>query len=636
VSHSVQYQGCRHWWLSALVAIGLLGGCGESGSAPDQTAAAASEQTGTPERGAERDRQPDAQANPERNAYFGDLHVHTRFSFDAFVFGTRTSPDDAYRFAKGEAIPHPAGFKMQLRAPLDFQAVTDHAAYLGMLPEMADPDTRAGQHPAGRLIQQATDTASRRAAFQSMGEYFRGTIEEDDLLDLDVVRSAWRSIIESAERHNDPGRFTTFIGYEYTAAGEERENLHRNVIFRGSQAPEIPFSRLDDTNPESLWDWMDGLREEGIETLAIPHNSNGSNGMMFETTDWAGDPIDAAYADQRMRNEPLVEITQVKGTSDTHPLLSPNDEWADFEIFPYRIATTLPSQPEGSYVRDAYLRGLQLEASIGANPYRFGLAGASDTHVSAGSFSEFDYWSKVGLLDYRDDLRGSTPDESGEYADTYYRFWSASGLTGVWAEANTRESLYDAFRRKETFATTGPRIRVRFFAGYGLTADAESRNVAGLYANGTPMGGDLIALGDRSPEFAAWALRDPAGAPLARLQIIKGWLEEGEAREQVFDVACAGGGAVDPETHRCPANEARVDLTDCRFSAEAGAAELSAVWQDPEFDAGERAFYYLRVLENPTCRWSTWDALRADLPPREDLPATIQERAWSSPIWFRP
>jgi len=574
--------------------------------------------------------------NPDRNAYFGDLHVHTRYSFDAYIFGTRTSPDDAYRFAKGEAIPHPAGFDLQLRAPLDFQAVTDHAAYLGMLIQMDDPETKAGQHAAGRIIQAAKTTEQRRAAFQQIGSYFRGVAPGDDLLDLDVVGSAWESIIESAERHNDPGNFTTFIGYEFTASGAARENLHRNVIFEGSDAPGIPFSRLDATNPEKLWNWMDDLRDEGIESLAIPHNSNGSNGKMFEMTDWAGNPIDGAYADLRMRNEPLVEITQVKGTSDTHPLLSPNDEWANFEIFPYRIATTLPSEPTGSYVRDAYLKGLQLEATSGGNPYRFGVVGASDTHVSAGSFSEFDYWSKVGMLDYRGELRGSTPDEDGNLLETYYRFWSASGLTGVWAESNTRQAIYDAFRRKETFGTSGPRIQVRFFAGFDLGAAAGGDDVGALYAGAATMGGDLLRDGEKSPTFVVWALRDPVGARLQRAQIVKGWYENGESREKVYDVACSDGGSVNPETHRCPNNGARVDLSDCSISAGVGAGELRSSWQDPDFDPAERAFYYVRVIENPTCRWSTWDALRADVLPREGLPPVIQERAWSSPIWFRP
>ena len=620
-------------WGWALTII-FVTGCGEqpASSAGDPAeestttgAAAASEASAEVTAGTEN-------AVSERHAYFGDLHVHTQYSFDAFVFGTRATPDDAYRFAKGEAIEHPAGYNVQLRRPLDFQAVTDHAAYLGMLPEMNDPTTEAGQHEAARFVQEATDTESRRAAFQNLGNYFRGVNAGADLLDLDVVRSAWNSIVESAERHNDPGTFTTFIAYEYTASGSERENLHRNVIFSGSEAPEIPFSRVDSLNPENLWRWMDELRAGGIESLAIPHNPNGSNGRMFEMTNFAGDAIDADYAELRMRNEPLVEITQVKGTSDTHPLLSPNDEWADFEIFPYRIATTLPSEPAGSYVRDAYLRGLQLEATAGVNPYRFGMAGASDTHVAAGSFDEFNYWSKVGMLDYRSSLRGSVRQNDGEYADTYYRFWSASGLTGVWAEANTRAAIYDAFRRKETFATSGTRIQVRFFAGYDLGGN----DVSELYAGGVAMGGDLLADGEQIPEFVVWAVRDPLAAPLQRVQIIKGWYADGERHEAVYDVACSDGGEVDPATHRCPGNGARVDLSDCSITAGVGAGELRARWQDPDFDPKESAFYYVRALENPTCRWSTWDALRADELAREGLPSVIQERAWSSPIWFRP
>ena len=465
------------------------------------------------------------------------------------------------------------------------------------------------------------------------GDYFRGLKPADDLLDFDVVRSAWKNIIDAAERHNDPGTFTTFIGYEYTSATADRENLHRNVIFRASEAPDIPFSRLDDINPEALWDWMDGLRADGIESLAIPHNANGSNGQMFVLNNWAGEPIDAAYAEQRMRNEPLVEITQIKGTSETHPLLSPNDEWADFEIFPYRIATTLPSEPSGSYVREAYLNGLRIEAETGANPFKFGVAGASDTHVAAGSFTEFDYWSKVGLVDSQPELRGSVAEDDGEYRDVYYRFWGASGLTGVWAVANTREAIYDAFRRKETFATSGPRIQVRLFAGYDLGGEETD---AELYQRATTMGGDLLRRDDAVPVFLAWALRDPLGARLQRLQIVKGWYADGESMEKVYDVACSDGGEVDPETHRCPSNGARVDLSDCSISAGVGAGELRARWQDPDFRPDEPAFYYVRALENPTCRWSTWDALRADQLPREGLKPVIQERAWTSPIWFRP
>ena len=619
-----------------VLAAALLG-CGESGTnepAPPQAPAEAQPA----------DIAESASAyNPERNAYFGELHLHTRYSFDAYIFGTRTSPDDAYRFAKGEVISHPAGFDMQLAEPLDFQAVTDHAMYLGMLPAMADSGTEVSKHPVAAEFNAAETVDERRAAFEAMFPYLDGQVE-DDLLDLGVVRSAWSDIKAAAERHNQPGKFTAFIGYEYTSSGPERENLHRNVIYRGSEAPDQPFSRLDSRNPEDLWTWMDTNRADGAEAIAIPHNSNGSDGMMFELQNWADEPLTAVYAEQRMRNEPLVEITQVKGTSDTHPALSPNDEWADFEIMPYRIATELPSRPEGSYVREAYGNGLRLEAEAGINPYKFGLVGASDTHVAAGSFDEDNYWSKVGLLDATGQLRGSVPlDEAGEdgspqYSDSYYRYWSASGLAGVWAEENTREAIFDAFRRKETFATSGPRMRVRFFAGYGITPAvlSDAQMVKTAYASGVAMGSDLARGGDGTPGFLVWATRDPRSAPLQRAQIIKGWIADGEPSERVFDVACSDGASVDPATHRCPDNGATVNLSDCTFSADAGANELSTVWQDPDFSPDQRAFYYVRVLENPTCRWSTWDAIRAGAAPRPDLAQTIQERAWSSPIWFVP
>ena len=605
------------------------------------------------------------ESNPNRNPYFGDLHVHTTYSFDAFLFGTRATPDDAYAFAKGGALAHADGFEMKMKKPLDFQAVTDHATYLGMLPEMFDETTKAGQHEIAADLRNAETPEEIGEAFQAVLPLIGGTEEEqaDDLLDLNVVRGAWSKIIESAERNNAPGEFTAFIGYEYTTSGPEFENLHRNVIFPGSDAPDIPFSRLDSTNPEDLWDWMDDLRNQGMDALAIPHNSNGSNGWMFEKTYQSGEPIDAAYAEQRMRNEPLVEITQVKGTSDTHPMLSPNDEWADFEIMPVRVASPLESQPQGSYVREAWLNGLAMENAEGLNPYRFGVIGSSDTHNAAGSFEEDNYWSKTARLDSTPQLRGSVPldegmdanvfnisdldsDSSGEeaaaeesgYSDTPAQYWGASGLAGVWAESNTRSAIYDAFRRKETFATSGPHIPVRFFAGYGIDeALLEAEDViAAAYAAGVPMGGDLLADGEAAPGFFVWALRDSDAAPLQRLQVVKGWVEEGQNNEQVFDVACSDGGTVDPETHRCPDNGAAVDLATCAISDDKGAAELSAVWQDPTFTPGERAFYYVRVLENPKCRWSTWDAIREGVAPREDMHAIIQDRAWSSPIWYVP
>jgi hypothetical protein len=614
-----------------VIAVLLAGAC----SGPDPE-----EQTGAPEEvvgGA-----PEA-PNPVRNAYFGDLHVHSRYSFDAFIFATRATPDDAYRYAKGEAIDHPSGYQVRLEdGPLDFYAVTDHAMFLGMLPAMADPSTEVSKLDFAKAFQEAETIDERRTAFQGIRPYLGGGRHEG-ILDLDVVRSAWSEIVASAERHNDPGKFTTFIAYEYTS-GPESQNLHRNVIFRGSRAPELPFSRLDSMNPEDLWAWMDGLRAAGMEALAIPHNSNGSNGQMFELETFDGDPLDAAWAETRIRNEPLVEITQVKGNSDTHPALSPNDEWADFEIFPYRIATWIDSEPKGSYVREALLNGLELESSLGVNPYRFGLIGSSDTHTGATSVEEDNFFSKVGLLDGTAQARGSVPlDEPGPngetYAEVYYRLWSASGLAGVWAEENTREAIYDAFRRKETFATTGPRMRVRLFAGFdyddALLAAPDLLERA--YAGGVPMGGELLGVGGAAPRFVVQAVRGPNSAPLARLQVIKGWLgADGQAAEQVFDVACSDGATPDAQSHRCPDNGASVDLSDCSISSDVGANELEALWSDPGFDPAQPAFYYVRALQNPTCRWSTWDAVRAGVEPHPDLHRTLQERAWSSPIWYRP
>ena len=580
--------------------------------------------------------------NPLRNVYFGDLHTHTNFSYDAFLNGTRATPDDAYRYAQGEPLTHAAGFEIQLDRPLDFFAVTDHASFLGMLPAMLDPEQEASRHPdaelARRIAAGELTGAERGAAYADIRAHTLGT--RDGLLDLNVVRSAWRETIAAAERHNEPGRFTTFIAYEFTGS-PENQNLHRNVIFRGSAAPEVPFSRLDSFNPEELWAWMDRNREAGMEALAIPHNSNGSNGLMFRLATYAGEPLDAAYAETRRRNEPLVEITQTKGTSDTHPALSPNDEWADFEIWSYRIGGgTTPSQPSGSYVREAYLNGLRLEEERGINPFRFGLVGATDNHAGSGAPTESDYFTAGGRPQ-----RGASipfdpprPDGSLYSASPLGAIRGASGLTGVWAEENTRESIYDAFRRKETFATTGPRIRVRFFAGYDYADDLAGNPdlVAAAYAGGVPMGGELTAPGDRVPRFLVWASRDPASNPLARLQVIKGWIDGGEAHERVYDVACSDGMSADPETHRCPDNGAAVDLGTCAASEDAGDAELRTLWADPDFDPAQRAVYYVRALENPSCRWSTWEAVRAGVEPRPDLPATIQERAWSSPIWVTP
>ena len=570
-----------------------------------------------------------------RVALFGDLHVHSKLSFDSWIFGTRATPDDAYNFAKGAELTHPAGISMQLRRPLDFLSVTDHGTYLGMFEQMNNPSGSVGEHPLSIALRKAESSEDRDAVFREILPRERGYIDfEDDLLDLDIVRSAWQEVLNAAERHNNPGSFTTFVGYEFTAGGQGGENLHRNVIFRNDRVPEIPFTRLDaKNNPEKLWDWMDQIREEGINSLAIPHNSNGSDGWMFEQTYKSGGPIDRQYSEQRLRNEPLVEVTQVKGTSDTHPLMSPNDEWADFELMESTIGSSNPSRAQGSYVREAYLNGMVLASKGAGNPYRFGLIGSSDTHNAAGSFREDRFWSKTGLLDATPQQRGSVPDESGGFADVIRSYWGGSGLAGVWAESNSRDSIFDAFERKETFATSGPRMKIRFFASAeALPVLLGQEDLKKAYNSGVSMGGDLSISEDLSgsPHFTLQAMMDPLSAPLERLQVIKGWVEQGEKREQVFDVACATGD-VNSESYRCSLESAEPDWQTCQHQK--GAAELSAVWQDPEYDREKDAFYYVRALEVKTCRWSTWDALRAGTSPNPKIARFLQERVWSSPIW---
>jgi hypothetical protein len=671
--------------LYSLVLAILAAGCGGGGNQPTeaQRAALAKPLFETENTIVERGNQSDSrqsngdrpEANPHRNAYFGDLHVHTKYSFDAFAFGTVASPDDAYRFAKGEAIKNPAGFDMQLREPLDFYGVTDHGMFMGVAPVAADTSSDLSTYSFAQVVHDlnAPDNTGRLSILDRMRSFglaralalaiVDGEIEREE--PLAITKSAWADSTRAADMHNDPGRFTTFVAYEYTTASDDNGSLHRNVVFKDSdRLPEVPFSRMHSRNPEDLWDWMDTLREDGVESLAIPHNSNKSNGHMFKLEDWAGDPFDDEYAIKRIRNEPLVEVTQIKGTSETHPALSTRDEWAGFELVSTRgigMGIPMPSKPEGSYVREAWRRGLELEAQGITNPFAFGVIGSSDTHTGASQNDESNFSSKLGLLSATPDRRGSVPlgivdstlfsilpgqevvEVDGEsFMGGQQQEFGASGLAAVWAEENTRESIYAAFRRKETFATSGPRIRVRFFAGYGLPEDLleTTDGVARAYANGVTMGADLTPdiLGThRAPTFAVWAQADANSAPLQRLQIIKGWIDaSGETHEAVIDVACAGDVAVNPATKRCPDNSATVNLSDCSISANTGDAELRTAWTDPNFDANEHAFYYARVLENPTCRWNTWDAIKAGTKPRSDLAATLQERAWSSPIQYRP
>ena len=589
--------------------------------------------------------------NTNKNAYFGDLHIHTKNSFDAYIFNVRTTPDDVYRFAKGESVRHPSGFDITIGGdPLDFVAATDHGAYMGILPQLNNPDS-----PLSKLdIAQGmfgTDPAAITAAFGKIGGSVRSGKPFAEIYDRDIIDSTWQSTVASADKHYTPGKLTTFAAYEYTAVSTQGRgdnsfiggNLHRNVVFKDA-APDRLFSTLDSINPEDLWTWMDGQRADGRDVLAIPHNSNVSDGEMFALKKYYGGDIDADYTAKRIRNEPLVEMTQVKGTSETHPALSPNDEFANFEIYELLLSSDVVSKIKGSYIREALANGLAFEKETGTNPYKFGLIGSSDSHVVGGAFDEKDYWSKVGILDGTAVGRGSVPPggaktwegvKRDQNAENWFSKWGASGLAAVWSEENTRESIYAAMERKETYATSGPRIKVRMFGGYDYDASLldDTEMVSKAYASGVPMGGDLAA-SDTSPSFLVWAMRDPRNAPLQRLQMVKAWHDGSGAQERVYDIACSDGGVVDAKTQRCPDNGASVDLTDCSISKDVGAPELKTLWQDPDFDPKMSASYYVRVLENPSCRWSTWDALKAGVERHPDLQPTLQERAYTSPIWY--
>ena len=602
--------------------------------------------------------------NQYRNVYFGDTHIHTTFSFDAYILGNMNTPDEAYRYAKGEGMKNSFGIDMKIREPLDFYAVTDHGFWMGVVDEWADTTTELSKHPLAKPYHNINspenlnfDTGIRRITLfrqnygkftQTRGGYwklFKAWLANDVSLgsasfDYNAHREAWTEVAKAAQKHNDPGNFTTFIGYEWTSSFLPPDGgaYHRNVLFNSSKAPKRPFTRVDSQNPEDLWTWMDTMREKGLDSLAIPHNPNQSNGQAFRLAYYDGRPLDQAYAEQRMRNEPLVEITQIKGTSETHPRLSPNDEWAGFEILNTRKGkTNFYSSPPGSYVREALMNGMALEREDRGNPFKLGFIGSSDNHNSSGSYEEDNYFGTTPVTG-APETRASIP-LNGLYGGMRTAQFAASGLAGVWAEENTREAIFNALRRKETFGTSGNRIKLRFFGGFDLTSiDLSTEDLAKqAYGKGVPMGSDLMGQGTKAPSFIVWAQSDSYGAPLQRIQIIKGWYDHGpdkETKEKVYDVACSDGLKVDPKTHRCPENNANVNLKDCSVSNN-GASELKTIWTDPDFEKGVESFYYVRVLENPTCRWTTWDAIRSGAPVRPGLQVTIQERAWSSPIWYK-
>ena len=567
------------------------------------------------------------QAN--RKPLFGETHIHTVWSFDAYLFNTRATPDDAYEFAKGKPLQHPLGKTYQLSRPLDFMAVTDHGVYLGVFAKMADKSHPLNKHPlAVKVTDPDPDVMS--SAFNDIIAASAAGKSIEGLMTEEVKAEAWAEIIASANRHYEPGKFTTFVAYEYTAT-PDRQNLHRNVIFKGDSGP-VPFSRMDSVNPEDLWDWMENIRADGNDVFSIPHNSNLSDGRMFERQDSWDRPFTAEYAAKRNHNEPLVEVTQVKGTSETHPTLSPNDEFADFEIIEQRVASKIQiTQFAGSYVRDAYRTGLEFQDKQGFNPYRFGLIAASDSHTCIVPVEENNYSGKVGSRD------GSPMKRlQAESSTMDLRKFSASGLAGVWAEENTRESIFEAMRRKETWGTSGPRIIVRLFGGFEMdnVNPGDEGWVAAGYSSGVPMGGQLKASdgNGRAPTFAVWAMKDSESANLDRIQIVKGWSDGGVTHEKIYDVAWSGNRQI--SGGKLPPVGNTIDMETLEYTNDIGAVELAGTWTDPDFNAQQNAFYYARVIEIPTPRWSMFDAKYLGIPHPADLNKILQERAYTSPIWY--
>ena len=588
-----------------------------------------------------------AQSNPERNAYFGQTHVHTSWSFDAYVFGnTVTGPEDAYKYALGQPIKHPGGYMVKIKRPLDFEAVTDHAEYAGTVRLANDPTSDISKLPiAEKLKVHSKEDIEKIYLFLGTSMMKKEPIKE--LIDPQVASDIWKQTVAAADKYYQPGKFTTFAAYEWTSTPNNR-NMHRNVFFKDSKkVPDLPFTSLNSENPEDLWVWMDAQRKAGNEVLAISHNANLSDGIMFPLdVDNKGRPIDVAWARDRMNNEPLSEITQLKGTSETHPSLSPNDEFAGFEILTYLLggAERAP-RVHGSYIREAYENGLAMQDNRGFNPYKFGVVGASDTHDTAAAYEQSNYFGGHGLLDATPQARLSGKKEMGSTMDTL----STSGLGGVWAEENTRESIFAAMQRKETFGTSGPRIKVRLFGGWGFALDVLKQKdwVKTGYADGVPMGGDLPPPKGKAPSFVVWAVKDPDEANLDRIQIVKGWTKNGQTFERIYDVAWSGNrklehsGLVQNVLYRgndlkLPPVGNTVDVKNATYKNTIGAVELKTVWTDPEFDPSLHAFYYARVLQIPTPRWTTYDAKTLGVAPPSNVPATLQDRAWTSPIWYAP
>ena len=591
---------------------------------------------------------------PEQNfpnqVFFGDTHLHTSYSTDAGMFGNTLGPDAAYRFAKGETVTSSTGVPARLHRPLDFLVVADHAENLGLAPLIEESDRRLLASKWGKQVHELTKAGKADKAYAMWGAAVAE--RKDPLTDIEgLVASMWQRITRAAEEHNDPGLFTAFIGFEWTSS-PDGSNLHRNVIFRDDKQKAdrvIPMSAYDSEDPEDLWRWMANYEQKvGGRLLAIPHNGNLSNGLMFDSvTLTAKRPLDREYAERRRKWEPLYEVTQIKGDGESHPMLSPNDEFADFEIWDkgsFAAAKEKGMLPR-EYAREALKQGLAYGKQLGANPYQFGLIGSSDSHTSLATTGEDNFFGKATAMEpsrdpirFEEKITGYLPDPEGrDYAIRHYQA-SASGLAAVWARENTREALWDAMARREVYATTGTRLLVRVFAGFGFTEKDLTRSDFAQYgyANGIPMGGELKPSGD-APGFLVRAMRDPDGANLDRIQIIKGWLDNrGKTHERVYDIAVSGGRKIGADGRAKQSVGNTVNVEAATYTNAIGDPFLQAYWKDPDFDAAQNAFYYVRVLEIPTPRWTTYDARYFGVNLPEGVPTSIQERAYTSPIWYTP
>ncbi len=576
--------------------------------------------------------------NPDNNVYFGDVHVHTGWSFDALTNGSKTTPTDAYAWAQGKPITGSGGPEMQIKTPLDFYMVADHAEYMGVFNQMSNPDSPLSKTAIAKGVN-SPDTNVRVQTFAGILRDMSNGKRDPQLSDPTLARSVWAEIIKAAEAHYVPGQFTTFAGFEWTSNPQKR-NLHRVVVFRDTaHLPDLVLSALDSDDPEVLWKWMDDQRAKGSTLLAIPHNGNASDGLMFDTVKRNGQPIDAAYNRTRAANEPLYEITQIKGTSETHPDLSATDEFAGFEQWDYTLSADFerPSRRKGSFARQALLDGIGQAAAGAGNPFKYGFIGDTDTHNAAASFEEFNFTGKFAFENNAKERLAGVPGAPAGQIQQIQEF-SSGGLAGVWAKENTREAIYDAMLRRETFGTSGPMMRVRFFGSFEYAPDDVKKAdfVRTAYAKGVPMGSDLKPGSGKAPTFLVMAIKDPKSGNLDRIQIVKGWIDAaGKQHEKIYDVTWSGDRKVGADGKLPPVGNT-VDVKTATYTNDIGAAQLETGWTDPEFKPGEQAFYYARVLEIPTPRWNTYDAARLKMAPLTKVPATIQERAWSSPIWYLP